>query len=110
MEHSPTLYVEAVVLSCLYQPCLKKFPTFPSASLEHNASSAERILSALAAKLQQLFGMTKFLRVLFRKKRGWKGLEKKKNDFWPKDLTPNIHSSQLIHHKAFNSPIMGSDT
>ena len=43
---------EAVLLSCYYQPCNENFSGFHFASLEHNASSAEWILSTLAAKLR----------------------------------------------------------
>lgn len=52
MEHSPTLCVEAVCSPALFQPCFENFSGSHSASLEHNASSAERILSAPSAKLQ----------------------------------------------------------
>ena len=53
MEHSPTLNVEAVLLSCLFQPCFENFSRFHFASLEHYASSAERILPAPFAKIDK---------------------------------------------------------
>jgi hypothetical protein len=39
--------VEAVLLSCLFQPCIENFSGFRSASLEHNASSAGADFSPL---------------------------------------------------------------
>ena len=52
MENSPTrLHVEAVVLSRFIQLLLENFSGFRSASLEHNASSAERVLPTLGAKI-----------------------------------------------------------
>ena len=53
MENSPThIYVEAVVPYRFIQLLLENFSGFRSASLEHNASSAERVLPALAAKIR----------------------------------------------------------
>ena len=52
MEHSPTLGVEAVCSPALSQPCFENFSGSHSASLEHNASSAERILSTSSAKIR----------------------------------------------------------
>jgi hypothetical protein len=56
MENSPTqIYAEAVVPSCLNQPCFENFSRFHFASLEHNASSAERVLPTLGAKIGNKF-------------------------------------------------------
>lgn len=56
MENSPTrLHAEAVVLSRFIQLLLENFSGFRSASLEHNASSAERVLPTLGAKIGNKF-------------------------------------------------------
>ena len=52
MELSPTLNVEAALPSRLFQPCFENFSRFHFASLEHNASSAERVLPAPSAKIR----------------------------------------------------------
>lgn len=55
-ENSPTrLHVETVVLSRFIQLLLENFSGFRSASLEHNASSAERVLPTLGAKIGNKF-------------------------------------------------------
>lgn len=67
MENSPTrLYVEAVVLSRFIQLLLENFSGFRSASLEHNASSAERVLPAPSAKLRNISETNKNLAGNFR--------------------------------------------
>ena len=56
MENSPThICAEAVVPYCFYQLLLENFSGFRSASLEHNASSAERVLPTLGAKIGNKF-------------------------------------------------------
>jgi hypothetical protein len=60
MENSPThICAEAVVPYCFYQLLLENFSGFRSASLEHNASSAERVLPTLGAKIGNKFQKSK---------------------------------------------------
>lgn len=51
MEHSPTHSVEAICSPAYISLAIENFLGFHFASLEHNASSAERILPAQAAKI-----------------------------------------------------------
>ena len=52
MEHSPTPYTwKPLLLSCCYQSCFENFSGSRFASWEHNASSAERVLPTLGAKI-----------------------------------------------------------
>ena len=61
MEHSPTPYAwKPLCPPALFSSCTRKFLRFPSASLEHNASSAERVLPTLVAKIGIISETTKY--------------------------------------------------
>lgn len=66
MGYSPTLCVEAALPSCIYQSCFENFLGSRFASWEHNASSAERILSAPLTNIHIISEFTKdFARIIY---------------------------------------------
>ena len=60
-RHSSTLNVEAALLSCRYQSCFENYLGFRFASLEHYASSAERVLPTLGEKIDKIAESSKLL-------------------------------------------------